>query len=56
LVAMAEFIGILLVRCLGWWFGRARMVLRVVPIEDRGNVGCGDVFELIAEKFHGNIP
>ena len=32
------------------------MVLGVVPIEDRGNVGGGDVSELHAEKFHRDVP
>ena len=32
------------------------MVLRVVPIENGVDVGCGDVFKLLAEKFHGDIP
>jgi hypothetical protein len=32
------------------------MVLRVVPIEHGGDVGGGDVFKLLAEKFHGDIP
>jgi len=27
-----------------------------MPSEYRGDVGCGDVFELIAEKFHGDMP
>jgi hypothetical protein len=35
--------------------GRARVVLRVVPIEYRGDMGCGEVFELILEKFHGDM-
>ena len=44
---------------LGLWNGglcRARMVFRVVPIERVGDVGCGDVFQPIAEKFHGDMP
>ncbi len=31
------------------------MVLRVVPIENGGDVGCGEVFQPIAEKFRGDI-
>jgi hypothetical protein len=27
-----------------------------VPIEYGGDVGCGDVFQPIAEKLHGHIP
>jgi hypothetical protein len=27
-----------------------------MPSEYRRDVSCGDVFELIAEKFHGNMP
>jgi hypothetical protein len=30
-------------------------MLRVVPIKNGGDVGCGDVLQLIAEKFHGDI-
>src|SRR5579859_7503574 len=47
------------VSSLGLWSGglcRARMMFRVVPIEYRGDVGGGDVFKLIAEKFHGDVP
>jgi hypothetical protein len=32
------------------------MVFRVMPIEYGGDVGCGEVFQPVAEKFHGNIP
>src|SRR3984957_2350572 len=32
------------------------MMFRVVPPEAGGDVGCGDVFKLLAEKFHGDIP
>jgi hypothetical protein len=32
------------------------MMLRVVPIERGGYVGCGEVFQPITEEFHGNIP
>jgi hypothetical protein len=32
------------------------MMFRVVPIERRGDVGCGEVFQPIAEEFHGDIP
>jgi hypothetical protein len=32
----------------GWCFARANRA--------RGDVGCGDVFQPIAEKFHGDIP
>jgi hypothetical protein len=32
------------------------MVLRVVPIEEGVDVGCGEVFEAVAEEFHGYIP
>jgi hypothetical protein len=32
------------------------MVFRVMPIEHRGDMGCGEVFQPITEKLHGNIP
>src|SRR5665213_1648113 len=35
---------------------RARMVFCSMPIECGSDVGCGDVFQPIAEKFHGDIP
>src|SRR5665213_2462580 len=31
------------------------MMFRFVPIEGGCDVGCGDVFQSIAEKFHGDI-
>jgi hypothetical protein len=27
-----------------------------MPIEDGGDMGCGEVFQPIVEEFHGNIP
>ncbi|AEU37583.1 hypothetical protein AciX8_3283 [Granulicella mallensis MP5ACTX8] len=32
------------------------MMLRTVPIEYGGDVGCRYVSDPIAEKLHGNIP
>jgi hypothetical protein len=49
--------GCFLLGGLGWCgLCRARMVFCAVPIEGGGDVGCGDVFQPIAEEFHGNIP
>jgi hypothetical protein len=31
-------------------------MLRIVPVEYGRDMGCGEVFKLIAEKFHGDIP
>jgi hypothetical protein len=33
-----------------------RMAFRVVPIEGYVDVGCGGVFQPIAEEFNGDIP
>jgi hypothetical protein len=32
------------------------MVFRRVPIEYGGDVGCGDVFQTIAEELYRNVP
>jgi hypothetical protein len=33
-----------------------RMTICGMPIEYRGDVGCGDVFQPIVEKFNGDMP
>src|SRR5665213_1405592 len=41
----------------GWaLLGETRVVLRVVPIENGGNVVVGEVAELFAVKLYGDMP